>query len=69
MAHWGKKEADFAEIAEMLEANPGLSARELARRLEVEPSTITRSLPGMEEAGILLSEDNKGRLQVIGKRK
>jgi DNA-binding MarR family transcriptional regulator len=69
MAHWRKKEPDFGEIVALLERNPGLSARELAQRLDVAPSTVTRALPSVEEAGILLSEDSRGRLWPFGRRK
>lgn len=62
MAFWQKKEDDFQEMFEMLEEDPGLSAREIARRMEISPSTVTRTLPSMEETGFLLSEDEKGGL-------
>ncbi len=62
MAHWRKSEVNYEEIQRVLEGAPGLSLREVARRLDVAPSTVMRSLPGMEEAGYLLSEDDDGRL-------
>lgn len=62
MAFWRKKEVEFAQIQQMIERDPGLSARELARRLGVAASTIIRLLPSMEEAGYLLAEDDEGRL-------
>lgn len=62
MGHWSKKEADFAEIVRLLDKEPGQSARSLAAKLGVAPSTITRILPSMEEAGYLLAEDDKGGL-------
>ncbi|MFN3334979.1 MAG: winged helix-turn-helix transcriptional regulator [Caldilinea sp.] len=69
MAFWSKKEPDFKEMAELIEEQPGISAGELARRLGVSTSTITRRLPSMDEAGILLFEDDKGGLWPFGKHK
>lgn len=62
MGVWRKKQDDYAEIERMLQDDPGQSAREIADKLGVAPTTITRALPGMEEAGVLLYEDEKGRL-------
>ncbi len=62
MAFWKKKVDDFEEIQQLLESTPGLSARQLASQIGVAPSTITRQLPSMEEAGYLLSEDDDGKL-------
>ena len=62
MAFWQKKEVDFAEMQALIEQQPGISAAELARRLEVDRSTITRRLPSMDEVGFLLYEDNDGGL-------
>ncbi len=69
MAFWNKKETEFEEMAEAIEAQPGISASELARRLGVPTSTVTRRLPSMDEAGIYLYEDDKGGLWPFGKRK
>lgn len=69
MAFWNKKADEYSEMVELIEQQPGISARELARQLEVAPSTITRRLPGLDDAGILLAEDEKGGLWPFGKRK
>ena len=69
MAFWNKKEPEFEAMAEQIEAQPGISASELARRLGVPTSTVTRRLPSMDEAGILLAEDEKGGLWPFGKHK
>jgi len=69
MAFWSKKEPEFDEMAEQIEAQPGISPSELARRLGVPTSTVTRRLPSMDEAGIYLYEDDKGGLWPFGKRK
>jgi Mn-dependent DtxR family transcriptional regulator len=62
MSHWKKSENEFAEMYSRLQAQPGLSLRELARELNVSPSTILRRLPGMDEAGYRLYEDDQERL-------
>jgi predicted DNA-binding transcriptional regulator YafY len=62
MSHWQKKEVDFAEMHQALQQNRGLSIRELARHFSVAPSTILRRLPGMDEAGYPLYEDEQGKL-------
>lgn len=68
MSFWKKKKTDFKEIQQRLEQNPGQSARQLAKQMNVSPSTITRQLPSMEEAGYLLAEDEKGRLWPFGRK-
>ena len=62
MAFWSKKEPEFEDMAALIEQEPGISASELARRLEVPTSTVTRRLPSLDEAGVLLAEDDKGGL-------
>ena len=69
MAFWSKKEPEFEDMAALIEQEPGISASELARRLEVPTSTVTRRLPSLDEAGMLLREDEKGGLWPFGKRK
>jgi len=58
MSYWRKKEAEFEEVQQVIQEHPGISIRELARQLDVAPSTIARRLPSLEEAGILLWEDD-----------
>lgn len=62
MAFWQKKEVDFTEMKMAIDQQPGISAAELARRFDVDRSTITRRLPSMDEAGFLLYEDDDGGL-------
>jgi len=69
MAFWRKKELEFEEMVDQIETQPGISPSELARRLGVPTSTVMRRLPSMDEAGILLTEDEKGGLWPFGKRK
>ena len=69
MAFWRRKEDEYSEMVELIEQQPGISARELAQQLDVSPSTITRRLPSLDDAGVLLAEDDKGGLWPRGKRK
>ncbi len=57
------------EIARYVEEHPSSKLIEIARELELHPSTVMRSLPALEEAGFLLSEDDRGRLSLFGKRR
>ena len=66
MSFWQKKEDEFEQMERILLAEPGLTPSELADRLGVHPSTVTRRLPSMAEAGILLSEDKRGGLWPFG---
>ena len=69
MSLWHKKEEEFTEMVELIEKQPGISASELARRMGVPTSTITRRLPSLDEAGVLLAEDDRGGLWPFGKHK
>lgn len=63
MAFWRRKaQEEFADMAARIARNPGLTPSQLARLLGVPTSTVTRRLPSLEEAGILLYEDEGGRL-------
>jgi DNA-binding IclR family transcriptional regulator len=62
MAFWQRKTEDFEEMDQVIQANPGISAAELALELDVERSTIMRRLPSLEAAGYLYYEDEEGRL-------
>jgi Mn-dependent DtxR family transcriptional regulator len=45
-----------------IEQEPGARAGRVARKLGAPRSSVTRALPALEEAGLLLREDGKGRL-------
>lgn len=49
-------------LYEAVETYPGNRPGFLARILGMERSTVTRTLPALEEEGYLLTEDNKGGL-------
>jgi len=56
-------------IAQAVQSNPGKRAGFIARKLGLHHSSVTRALPALEEAGILLAEDGRGRLFYVGRRK
>jgi DNA-binding IclR family transcriptional regulator len=56
-------------IAQSVRSNPGKRAGYIARELGVPRSSVMRALPALEEAGILLAEDDHGRLFYVGRRK
>ena len=67
MAFWRRKlSGEFVEMAQAIQAQPGLSAHALAQQLGIPTSTVLRRLPSLEEAGILLYEDAQGRLWSFG---
>jgi DNA-binding IclR family transcriptional regulator len=69
MAHWKGKRAEREAMDRLIQQNPGISPAELARRLGVSRSTVARRLPGMEEAGYLYSEDERGGLHHYKRRR
>jgi DNA-binding IclR family transcriptional regulator len=56
-------------IAQAVQSNPGKRAGYIAQKLGLSRSSVTRALPALEEAGILLAEDGRGRLFYVGRRK
>jgi DNA-binding IclR family transcriptional regulator len=56
-------------IAQAVQGNPGKRAGYIAQKLGVPRSSVTRALPALEEAGILLAEDDRGRLFYVGRRR
>ena len=68
---FGNKQAKRARLERMADAvgqQPGISQSELARQLGVPRSTVKRDLPTLEQAGILLTEDERGRLALFRRR-
>jgi len=63
----GKRRVEM--IAQAVQGNPGRRAGYIAQRLGLSRSSVMRSLPALEEAGILLAEDGRGRLFYVGRRK
>jgi DNA-binding IclR family transcriptional regulator len=51
-------------IARALEAQPNSTAAAIADALGLHRSAVTRALPNLEDHGVLLSEDDLGRLSL-----
>jgi DNA-binding IclR family transcriptional regulator len=56
-------------IAQAVQGNPGKRSGYIAQKLGLPRSSVTRALPALEEAGILLAEDDRGRLFYVGRRR
>lgn len=56
-------------IWQAVERQPGVKAGQVAHELGVPRSSLMRALPALEEAGLLLSEDRRGRLWPFPRRK
>ena len=63
-----QKDRRLAQIATLTAGETGVTRAELARRLGVHRSTIGRDLVHLEERGVLLAEDDAGRLRNFGRR-
>ena len=64
------KQERLEQMAVVLERHPhGISQSDLAREIGAPRSTVKRDLPALEQAGILLAEDEKGYLALFGRRK
>jgi len=62
MTFWNKKDAEYRQMQQIIEKQPGIKPIKLAENLGVAPSTVLRRLPSLEEAGYLLYEDDRGGL-------
>jgi DNA-binding IclR family transcriptional regulator len=62
MPFWRRKQTEFDEMDHAIQEQPGIMPAELARKMGVSRSTVSRRLPSMEEAGYLYSEDDRGGL-------
>jgi Mn-dependent DtxR family transcriptional regulator len=49
-------------IWQTVQRRPGIRPGRIARQLGVPRSSVTRALPALDEAGLLLSEDRRGGL-------
>ena len=59
------KQERLQQMADVIEQHPWISQSELARQLGVPRSTVKRDLPTLEQAGILLTEDERGCLAFV----
>jgi hypothetical protein len=64
------KQTRLRNLATLVEGTSrGVTQADLARMLDVPRSTILKDLPCLEDTGVLLAEDAKGRLTFFGRRK
>ena len=63
------EEQKLEEIYEKVEENPGKKAGFIARLLGLNRSEVTRSLPALEDKGLLVYEDDYGGLFPLKKNK
>jgi Mn-dependent DtxR family transcriptional regulator len=65
-----KAESDRLEaMADTIEEHPAITQGRLAQMLGLHRSAVTRALPALEDKGVLLVEDDRGRLSLFGRRK
>ncbi|MSP12928.1 MAG: HTH domain-containing protein [Chloroflexi bacterium] len=56
----------LAQITRLLQQHAeGLTQSQIAQELGLHRSTVMRDLPALEESGILLAEDERGRLKLF----
>ncbi len=68
MARQAQQERVVA-IFHSVEDHPGERAADIARRLELNRSEVTRYLPTLEDRGLLVSEDDQGKLWPLTRQK
>ena len=56
-------------VKQVVEQQDGWTANGLAEWLGLPPSTVTRVLTELEDQGVLLAEDDAGRLSFFGRRR
>ena len=61
------KEERLERMTDLLEQE-SLSPAQIADRLRVPRSTVTRDLPVLEERGVLLQESDDGKLSIFRRR-
>lgn len=60
------KQQRLGEMVNLLEQHPGgLSQSEIAKRMRAQRSTVHRDLVALEKRGVLLAEDNRGRISLF----
>jgi DNA-binding IclR family transcriptional regulator len=64
------KRERLERMADVIEQYPqGISQNKLARQMGIPRSTVKRDLPTLEQAGILLAEDERGRLSMFKRKR
>lgn len=70
---FGSKQAKRERLEQMADEieqhSEGISQSALARQLGIPRSTVKRDLPTLEQAGILLAEDERGWLSMFRRMK
>jgi len=56
-------------IAQIIRENPNRKPGWIARRLGLDNKTVMRALTQLEDQGMLLAEDDRGRVSVFGHRR
>ncbi len=64
-----QKEIRLRQEAELIAGNEGISPAEIARRLGVHRSTISKDLADLQQAGVLLAEDDRGCLSLFSRKR
>ncbi|NWF65695.1 MAG: HTH domain-containing protein [Chloroflexi bacterium] len=64
-----RKQERLQEIAEVLQQHEAISQAALARQLQMNRATLHKDLADLEKAGILLAEDDAGRLSLFSWRR
>lgn len=60
------KQQRLAKVVGLLKQHPGgLSQSDIAKQLRVQRSTVHRDLTTLEQRGVLLAEDPRGRLSLF----
>ncbi|OQY92930.1 MAG: hypothetical protein B6D41_07955 [Chloroflexi bacterium UTCFX4] len=65
---FGDKQAKrerLAKLVDLVQQRPGISQAELARKLNVNRSTIFKDLVTLSELGVRLSQDDNGGLYIL----
>ena len=65
-----KNVARLRRLEQLLREHPkGMKQSEIARSLGLHRSTVMRDLPALEDIGVLLAEDDRGRLTFCARRR
>lgn len=65
MAFRQKSQQGYEQMVQIIQEKPGILPSHMADRLGIAPSTVLRRLPGLEEAGHKLFEDERGGLHIF----
>jgi DeoR/GlpR family transcriptional regulator of sugar metabolism len=60
-----EKRERLTRVVDLVIENPGITQAELARRLQVNRSTVLRDLIKLSELGVRLAQDERGGLYLL----